>query len=142
MNQPICHKRWNCWLESGECRWRRLPEKLQRTRNGYSGVSERNTVQVQGNAQVKEEKTTIVVQVQPKSGRNRVTGFEEGVLHVKIAAPPVKGKANQELVRFLSDILGVAKSSITIEKGLTSRRKVVGIRGLGQEEIVRKLEKW
>ena len=86
---------------------------------------------------MKEEKTTIVVQVQPKSGRNGVTGFEDGVLHVKIAAPPVKGKANQELVRFLSDILGTAKSNITIEKGLTSRRKVIGIRGLGQDEVVR-----
>jgi len=60
---------------------------------------------------------------------------------VKIAAPPVKGKANQELVRFLSDILGVAKSNITIEKGLTSRRKVVGIRGVTKEEVARELEK-
>ena len=90
---------------------------------------------------MKEEKTTIVVQVQPKSGRNRVTGFEDGVLHVKIAAPPVKGKANQELVRFLSDILGTAKSNITIEKGLTSRRKVVGIKGVTKEQVVRELEK-
>ena len=118
-----------------------MPEKLQRMRNGYSGGSERSIVQVQGNAGVKEEKTTIVVQVHPKSGQNRVTGFEDGVLHIKIAALPVKGKANQELVRFLSDILGVAKSNITIEKGLTSRRKVIGISGMGQEEVARELEK-
>jgi len=90
---------------------------------------------------VKEEKTTIVVQVQPKSGRNRVTGFEDGILHVKIAAPPVKGKANQELVRFLSDILGVARSNITIEKGLTSRRKVIGISGMGQGEVAKQFGK-
>jgi len=114
-----------------------LPEKRQRTRNGYSGGSERNITQPQGNTQVKEEKTTIVVQVQAKSSQNRVTGFEDGVLYVKIAAPPVKGKANHELVRFLSDILGVAKSDITIEKGLTSRRKVIGIRGVTKEEVVR-----
>jgi uncharacterized protein (TIGR00251 family) len=90
---------------------------------------------------LKEEKATIVVQVQPKSSRNRVTGFEDGVLHVKIAAPPVKGEANRELVRFLSDILGTAKSNITIEKGLTSRRKVVGISGMGQEEVAKQLGK-
>jgi len=90
---------------------------------------------------VKAEKTTIVVQVQPKSSRNRVTGFEDGVLHVKIAAPPVKGKANQELLRFLSDILGVAKSNITIEKGLTSRRKVICISGMTREQVTRELGK-
>jgi uncharacterized protein (TIGR00251 family) len=114
-----------------------LPEKRQRTRSGYSGGNEQNIAQVQGNVQLKEEKTTIVVQVQPKSSRNRVTGFEDGVLYVKIAAPPVKGEANRELLRFLSDILGTARSNITIEKGLTSRRKVISIKGLGQEEVVR-----
>ena len=89
---------------------------------------------------MKEEKTTIVVQVQPKSGQNKVTGFEDGVLHLKIAAPPAKGKANQELLRFMANILGIAKSNIAIEKGLTSRRKVIGIRGLTQEEVARELE--
>ena len=83
----------------------------------------------------------ITVHVQPNARRNEVLGYEDGVLRVKIAAPPVKGKANQELVRFLSDILGVAKSNITIEKGLTSRRKVVGIRGVTKEEVARELEK-
>ena len=119
-----------------------MPEKRQRTHNGYSGGSERDIALAQENAQVKEEKTTIVVQVQPKSARNRVTGFENGVLYVKIAAPPVKGEANRELVRFLSDILGVAKSNITIEKGLTSKRKVVGIRGIRQEEVFKQLGKY
>jgi uncharacterized protein (TIGR00251 family) len=114
-----------------------LPEKRRRTRSGYSGGNEQNIAQVQGNVQLKEEKTTIVVQVQPKSSRNRVTGFKDGVLYVKVAAPPVKGEANRELLRFLSDILGTARSNITIEKGLTSRRKVISIKGLGQEEVVR-----
>ena len=40
-------------------------------------------------------------------------------------------------MRFLCDVLEIANSNITIEKGLTSRRKVIGIRGLGQEEVIR-----
>lgn len=89
---------------------------------------------------MKEEQATIVVQVQPNASQNKVTRFEDGVLHLRIAAPPIKGKANRELIKFLSAILGVSKSSITIEKGLTSRRKVVKIEGVTQEEVRERLE--
>ena len=65
------------------------------------------------------------MQVQPNASENRVVRFEGGVWHVRIAAPPVKGKANRELIEFLSDILGVSKTGITIEKGMTSRRNVL-----------------
>ena len=79
------------------------------------------------------------MQIQPNARRNEVLGFEDGVLRVKIAAPPVKGKANKELVDFLSGLLGVSKGSITIEKGLTSRRKLVVIEGLSQAQILERL---
>ena len=82
------------------------------------------------------ERATIIVQVQPNASQNKVVRFADGVLHLRIAAPPVKGKANQELIRFLSDILGVARSNLTIEKGATSKRKVISIQGLGQEEVM------
>jgi len=82
---------------------------------------------------------TINVQVQPNASRNEVVGFEGDVLRVKIAAPPVKGKANRELIDFLSKRLGVSKGRITIEKGLTSRRKVIAIEGLSQDEIAKRL---
>ena len=82
---------------------------------------------------------TINVHVQPNSRRNEMVGFEDGVLRVKIAAPPVKGKANRELIDFLGKLLDITKSSITIEKGLTSRRKVIGIEGLTQAEILQRL---
>jgi len=57
------------------------------------------------------------------------------VLYLKIAAPPVKDMANRELVKFLSDILGVPKSSLTIEKGATSRTKLVGVNGLTLSQL-------
>ena len=83
-----------------------------------------------------EVETRITVRVQPDAGKNQLMGFKDGVLQVKIAAHPVKGKANRELIRFLSDVWEVPRSSLTIEKGLTARRKVIAVRGLTQEEVI------
>ena len=89
---------------------------------------------------MKEEHATITVQVQPNASQNKLTRFEQGVWYLKVAAPPIKGRANQELLKFLSDILGVSKSSLTIEKGMTSKRKLIAIQGLGQNQVMRQLE--
>ena len=88
---------------------------------------------------VEEAQTRIVVRVQPNAGQNQVLDFKDGVLHVRIAAPPIKGKANQELIKFLSDILEVSKSNLTIEKGAAGRRKVIGISGLTQDQVMRSI---
>lgn len=88
-----------------------------------------------------KEQTKITVHAQPNASQNEVVGFKEGVLWVRIAAPPLKGKANQKLIELLSDVLGVSKSNLTIEKGITSRRKTVAIRGLGQAQVIRLLER-
>ncbi len=85
-----------------------------------------------------EVQTRIVVQVQPNAGQNQVLGFKDEVLYVRIAAPPIKGKANQELIKFLSDILKVSKSNLTIEKGMAGKRKVIGISGLTQDQVMRR----
>jgi uncharacterized protein (TIGR00251 family) len=89
---------------------------------------------------VKEEHATITVQVQPNASQNKITRFEQGVWYLKVAAPPIKGRANQELLKFLSDILGVNKSSLTIEKGMTSKRKLIAVQGLSQNQVTRQLE--
>jgi uncharacterized protein (TIGR00251 family) len=85
--------------------------------------------------------TKIVTQVQPNARQNEVAGFKDGVLHVRIAAPPVGGKANRELIKFLSALLGVSKSSLTIEKGVTSRRKLIGVTGLTPEQILERIRR-
>lgn len=90
---------------------------------------------------VKEKQTTIVVQVQPSAHQNKVTCFKDGVWQLRIAAPPVKGKANQELIRFLSDILEVSKGNLAIEKGMTSKRKVIAINGVTQSQVTAQLKK-
>ena len=81
------------------------------------------------------EKVEIWVQVHPNARRNEVQGEKDGIWHLKIAAPPVKGRANQELINLLSDVLQVSKSNLAIEKGLSSRRKLIDIRGLAQEQV-------
>jgi len=86
------------------------------------------------NSQVK-----ISLHVHPNATRNEVVGFTGGVWRVKVAAPPTKGKANQELVSFLSRILNLSQGSLTIVKGHTSRDKVIAIDNLSQEDIIRRL---
>ena len=86
-----------------------------------------------------EIQAKISLRIYPNATRNEVVGFAEGVLKVKVSAPPVKGKANRELIAFLSQVLGVGKGSLTIIKGHTSRNKVIAIDGLSQEEVIRRL---
>ena len=83
----------------------------------------------------------IVVKVQPNATRDEVVRFVDDVLYVKVAAPPVRGKANAELINLLSRELRVAKSSIRIEKGLTSRKKLIRVEGVSQAYVVDRLSK-
>ena len=72
----------------------------------------------------------IRVQVLPRSPQCRLIGFQGGFLKIKITAPPVEGKANEECIRFLAHVLGVKKERVTIAAGHTSRRKTVAVEGL------------
>jgi hypothetical protein len=90
---------------------------------------------------VDDEKTRILVHVQPNASRNEALCFQDGVLRVRIAARPIKGQANQELIKFLSNTFGVSKSNLTIEKGVTSKRKVISINGLTQIQVMGQLER-
>lgn len=89
-----------------------------------------------------EEPVPLIVQVQPNANQNRVVCFEDGVLHLRIAAPATNNKANQELLKFLSNILGVSRTCLKIEKGITSKRKRIAIRGLTQDRVARQLKEY
>jgi uncharacterized protein (TIGR00251 family) len=86
-----------------------------------------------------EKQTKIMVQVHPNAGKNVVVRFNDNILQLKIAAPPVEGKANQELVKFLSKLLDIRKSDISIDKGTTGRRKIITIYGIEHDEIEKRL---
>lgn len=81
----------------------------------------------------------IVVQVHANASRNEVVGMVGGVLKVKIAAPPVEGKANKRLIEFLCARLEVSKSRISIIKGETSRNKIIVVEGLDGDEVMKRL---
>ncbi len=85
-----------------------------------------------------EDGTLILIYVQPKAKKNEIEGVDEwrGRLKVKVKAPPVEGKANREVVKFFSKLLG---TEVVIVRGETSREKDLLVRGLGKEEVKRKL---
>lgn len=82
----------------------------------------------------------ITVKVQPRARATRVAGRMENAYRLKLAAPPVDGKANEACVAFLAELAGVAKSRVRIVSGATSRMKVVEIEGIAQGEMERRLE--
>ena len=81
------------------------------------------------------------VKVVPRSSKTAVAGLLGGMLKIKLAAAPEKGKANESLVEFLADTLGVKRNSITITSGHTSPVKTIQITGTTIETILQKLNK-
>lgn len=73
----------------------------------------------------------IKVRVKPRASKSRVLGMKGDALEVAVAAPPVDGAANLELVRTLAEHYGVAKSAVEIVSGLGGRSKIVRIAGAG-----------
>lgn len=68
----------------------------------------------------------------PRSPRSRVDGVRGDAVLIRVAAPPVEGAANEALIAFLSEALGVPRRCITIVSGGTSRNKRVHIEGVDQ----------
>jgi uncharacterized protein (TIGR00251 family) len=77
--------------------------------------------------------------VQPRAKRTAVAGRYGDAIRIRLAAPPVDGAANEELVRFLAETLGVARRAVRITAGLTSRRKQVAIDGMSEETATARL---
>ena len=66
--------------------------------------------------------------------------YGESAIKLSIAAPPVYGKANAEVERFLADLLGVRASGVAVVHGATSRDKSVLVRGVEEDEILGRLK--
>lgn len=69
----------------------------------------------------------LVLHVQPGAARTQVAGAHGDALKIRLAAPPVEGRANDALRRYLAAAFGVPLRQVTIERGETSRRKVVRV---------------
>ncbi len=71
--------------------------------------------------------STLTLHIQPGAKKTEVTGLYGDALKIRLAAPPVDGKANAALIDFVAQRLGVLRSSVSLKSGLTSRRKVLEI---------------
>ncbi|MEA3400405.1 MAG: DUF167 domain-containing protein [Armatimonadota bacterium] len=81
----------------------------------------------------------IRLKVIPNAPKSQVVGWRGRELTVKVTAPPVEGRANRELLRFLAEILGVSPADITILRGETSRRKTVQVAGITADQAGERL---
>ncbi len=77
----------------------------------------------------------LQVHVQPNAKRNEIAGLHGAELKVRLHAPPVDGKANAELIEFLSERLGVPRSAVEILRGESGRSKQVLVRGKSLAEL-------
>ena len=77
------------------------------------------------------------VRVQPRASRNEVAGELGGALKIRLQAPPVDGAANEALVSFLADELGVPRRVVRIVAGTTSRSKTVEVDGIAPSAVDR-----
>jgi hypothetical protein len=77
--------------------------------------------------------------VQPRASNSALAGQHGDALKVRVTAPPLDGAANEALVRFLAERLGVAPSAVRVESGAGSRAKVVTVEGIAMETARRRL---
>ena len=78
---------------------------------------------------------TVTVHVVPRARATEVAGTHGDAVKVRVAAPPVDGAANAELVRFIARRLGVPVGRVTIAAGASGRRKVVAVEGVTGERL-------
>jgi uncharacterized protein (TIGR00251 family) len=79
------------------------------------------------------------VRVVPRASKNEISGRQGEAVKIRLTAPPVEGAANEALIGFLSEVLGVRKSQIEILSGHASRDKLVCVVGLLPNEVEARL---
>ena len=81
----------------------------------------------------------IAVRVIARARRNEIAGERDGVLLVRVSAPPVDGRANAAVCRLIAKRVGVGARSVWVVRGARSREKVVRVAGIGTEDLRRAL---
>lgn len=81
------------------------------------------------------EGTLLDLAVQPRASRNTITGVQGGRLKIHLTAQPVEGEANKACIRYLSDVLKVARTDLELVQGHKSRRKTVLVRNVAPETL-------
>lgn len=82
---------------------------------------------------------TFRVRVTPRAAGNAIAGLTEGMLRVRVSAPPVEGKANKALVDYLAGLFGVPVRRLEILRGESGREKTIRVEGYGKAAAVERL---
>jgi len=83
--------------------------------------------------------TILSIRVIPRAKKSTIAGWYGELIKVRLAAPPVEGKANQALIAFLSKKLGIRKQEIEFLSGDRTRQKRVLVRNMTTAEVKRRL---
>jgi uncharacterized protein len=75
------------------------------------------------------EVLTLTLHVQPGAKRTEVTGLHGEALKIRLAAPPIEGRANEALLKFIAESFGVPMRQVELKQGGQSRHKVVAVTG-------------
>jgi uncharacterized protein len=86
-----------------------------------------------------EPTTRLRLRVSPGARRTELAGRYGEAWRVRVSAAPERGRANEAVVGLLAERLGVPRTSLSVVSGQTSRDKVVELRGLGHDEVERRL---
>ena len=90
-----------------------------------------------------ERGAALTIRVTPRARKTQFGGvLEDGTLRVRVAAPPVEGKANQALINYLAKVLGVRKNRIEIVAGERGLDKILSVVGMTAEEVEEKIRPW
>jgi uncharacterized protein (TIGR00251 family) len=77
----------------------------------------------------------VEVYIQPRASKTEPAGMHDGVIKIRIAAPPVENAANRALIDFVAERLGIPKRSVRVVSGSASRRKVLEVDGVTAESV-------
>jgi uncharacterized protein (TIGR00251 family) len=78
---------------------------------------------------------TLTLHIQPGAKKTEFAGLHGDALKIRLAAPPVDGKANEALIKFVAETLKLPKSAVNLKSGQTSRRKVLEVNGSSREAL-------
>jgi uncharacterized protein len=86
-------------------------------------------------SQMADRRLLLHLYVQPRAAKSRIVGLFDGSLKLAIKAPPVEGRANDEVLHFLADVLGLPLRRLTLVAGVKGRKKQVAVTGLSAAEL-------
>lgn len=89
--------------------------------------------------QQRKDGVSISIHVLPRSSRCALAGIQEGAIRLKLTAAPVDGRANEECLEYLAELLGIKKGQMDIISGHASRKKIIQVSGMTREAIEERL---